>query len=76
MQSPTKLLAIEMSIFSGINKENMILGKEEFDNYLKALYLAGYIQFKNDFVIEQARKRYRNGYRLRWFGYSSGETTF
>ncbi|NGP57741.1 hypothetical protein FLT15_04840 [Paenibacillus thiaminolyticus] len=77
VQVGTKLLLIELDIFGGIDKEDMVLGKEEFHDYLKALYLAEYIHFENDPFIEKARQRYREGYRLRWFGSgTSGETTF
>ncbi|BFH68369.1 hypothetical protein J27TS7_54070 [Paenibacillus dendritiformis] len=77
IQVGTKLLLIELDIFGGIDKEDMVPGKEEFNDYLKALYLAGYIHFENDSFIEKARQRYREGYRLRRFGSgTSGETTF
>ena len=76
MQGMSFLLALETSIFCGIEEENMKLGNEEFEDYLKALYLAGYIQFEDDLLIERAYQRYRDGYTLKWYGLTDGESTF
>ncbi|MFW5433117.1 pyruvate kinase [Paenibacillus apiarius] len=75
-QGRSYLLALETSIFCGIEEEDMRLGNEEFEDYLKALYLTGYIQFENDPLIEKAYQRYRAGYTLKWYGYTAGKSTF
>ncbi|MFB6367872.1 pyruvate kinase, partial [Paenibacillus elgii] len=67
------VLTLETGIFFGIEKDKMMLGNEEFEEYLIALYLAGYIQFENDLLLEQAYKRYRAGYTLRWYGFTDRE---
>lgn len=50
----------------------MTLGNERFEDYLVALYLAGYIQFENDTILEDVYKRYRDSYLLEYYGPSSG----
>ncbi|ANA79084.1 hypothetical protein PVOR_27540 [Paenibacillus vortex V453] len=68
----SNLLSIETAIFFGIDKEEMTLGNERFEDYLVALYLAGYIQFENDTILEDVYKRYRDSYLLEYYGPSSG----
>ncbi|MBN3526326.1 pyruvate kinase [Paenibacillus apiarius] len=75
-QGMSFLLGLETSIFCGISQEDMALGNEKFEDYLKALYLAGYIQFEDDPLIERAYQRYRDGYTLKWYGLTDGESTF
>lgn len=67
-QGMSFVLGLESCIFSGVDQNNMVLGNEKFEDYLKALYLTGYIQFDNDPLLEQAYERYRAGYTLRWYG--------
>ncbi|GAC44433.1 hypothetical protein [Paenibacillus popilliae] len=74
-QIGTKLLCLETDIFWGVDEEEAVLGNVRFESYLKALYLVGYIQFENDPLIEKARQRYREGYRLQRFGTQTGNNT-
>jgi hypothetical protein len=66
------LLNLELHIFKGIDKEEIVLGNLRFEEYLIALYITGYIQFENDPVIDKVIERYRDGYYLRYFGMQSG----
>ncbi|EJW20339.1 pyruvate kinase [Paenibacillus alvei] len=75
-QGTSFLLALETNIFGGIKKESMVLGNEEFEDYLKALYLTGYIDLEDDFLLQKAHERYRKGNVLKYFGYTQGESTF
>ncbi|WCF06308.1 pyruvate kinase [Paenibacillus thiaminolyticus] len=70
------VLSLESSIFMGIEESDMVLGNERFEDYLKALYLTEYIQFEDDPWIEKAHKRYKEGFTLRWYGLTDGESIF
>ncbi|WII37329.1 pyruvate kinase [Paenibacillus thiaminolyticus] len=71
-QGMSYMLSLENGIFYGIDPSEMILGNERFEDYLKALYLTGYIQLDNDPLLEQAHARYRAGYTLKWYGMTDG----
>lgn len=68
MRGMAHQLILETDVFNGISKEEMYLGNPRYEEFLVTLYLTGYIQFENDNLIEKLRAKYRNGYRLRYFG--------
>ncbi|WP_046226116.1 hypothetical protein [Paenibacillus dauci] len=72
----SNLLTLEITIFYGINPENMSIGNLEFEEYLIMLYLAGYIQFENDTCINEIRELYKKGYYLRYFGVQNDSEKF
>ncbi|WP_434752475.1 pyruvate kinase [Paenibacillus amylolyticus] len=66
------LFNLELNIFDGIEKSEMYLGNLRYEEYLIALYLAGYIKFENDPLIDEITARYRAGNYLRYFGMQDG----
>lgn len=70
------VLSLEICLFYGIDTEKMHLGNLEFEEYLIALYLTGYIRFDNDTQIDLLIERYRNGYYFRYFGAHNGEEMY
>ncbi|WP_084509505.1 hypothetical protein [Paenibacillus assamensis] len=58
-QGGSGLLMCELRVFGGIEKEQQVVGNQDFEYYLKCLYLAGYIQFENDSYYEVACQRMR-----------------
>ncbi len=72
----SNMLTLEITIFYGIDKEEMKLGNLRFEEYLIMLYLTGYIEFENDESIESVRDLYRNGHYLRYFGVQNGSGVY
>ncbi|MFD2115826.1 pyruvate kinase [Paenibacillus yanchengensis] len=75
-QGASDLLAFESDVFWGMDKEEMYLGNDRFEEFLIVLYLTGYIQFENDPLIEQLITRYKDGYCLRYFGFQDGREKY
>lgn len=72
----SNILTLEITIFYGMNPENMVIGNLEFEEYLIMLYLTGYIQFENDTCISELRDLYKKGYYLRYFGVQDDSEQF
>ncbi|KAA8752481.1 pyruvate kinase [Paenibacillus sp. UASWS1643] len=70
------LLTLEIDVFYGMEESEMTLGNPRFEEYLILLYLTGYIEFENDSFINPLRARYREGYRLRYFGMQNGDENY
>lgn len=68
----SELLSLEIYVFHGMDKEEMVLGNLRFEEFLIVLYLTGYIQFENDSLIDQVIARYKEGYCFRFFGMQDG----
>ncbi len=64
----SNVLTLEIAIFYGMSSSDMVIGNLEFEEYLIALYILGYIQFENDTCIDKICNLYRKGYYLRYFG--------
>ncbi|WP_339196604.1 pyruvate kinase [Paenibacillus sp. FSL P4-0176] len=70
------LLTLEIDVFYGMEESEITLGNQCFEEYLILLYLTGYIEFENDSFINPLRVRYREGYRLRYFGMQNGDENY
>lgn len=71
------MLCVEIGVLQlEIPKEEMVLGNLLFEEYLVALYLTGHIQFEDDLLIDKVIARYKEGYRLRYFGNQNGDDTY
>ncbi|MEK3703457.1 pyruvate kinase [Paenibacillus sp. FSL R7-0198] len=77
IQGFSHMLCVEISVLQiEIPKEQMVLGNLLFEEYLVALYLTGHIFFENDQLIDKVIARYKEGYRLRYFGNQNGDDTY
>ncbi|WP_408891959.1 hypothetical protein [Paenibacillus taichungensis] len=54
----------------------MYLGNLPFEEYLITLYLTGHIQLGNDLFIDKLMVRFREGYRLHYFGMQNGDEKY
>ncbi|WP_145152154.1 pyruvate kinase [Paenibacillus xylanexedens] len=70
------VLNLGIDVFYGMEESEMTLGNQRFEEYLILLYLTGYIEFENDYFINPLRARYREGYRLRYFGMQNGDDNY
>ncbi|MDR6726156.1 hypothetical protein J2W91_004662 [Paenibacillus amylolyticus] len=77
IQGFSHMLSIEISVLQQeITKDQMVLGNLLFEEYLLALYLTGHIYFEDDQLIDKVISRYKEGYRLRYFGNQNGHDTY
>lgn len=70
------LLALEVDVFWGIEKEARVLENEQYKEFLVVLYLTGYLSFANDPLIGRLRERYREGYYLKHYGVQDGHDNY
>lgn len=54
----------------------MYLGNLPFEEYLIKLYLTGHIRFEDDLFIDKLMARFRESYRLRYFGMQNGDEKY
>ncbi|WP_245583536.1 pyruvate kinase [Paenibacillus assamensis] len=59
IQGGSEILGYELYVFRGLPPQQMVLGNEYFEYYLKCLYMTGYITFENDPYYEVACQRVR-----------------
>ncbi|MGG4132125.1 hypothetical protein ABEW19_28115 [Paenibacillus illinoisensis] len=70
------MLDLEIDVPRGKIEEEMYLGNLPFEEYLITLYLTGHIQFEDDLFIVKLAARFREGYRLRYFGVQNSDERY